>query len=251
MSNSLISINKLTRHPKASCFYNIFLKEVSVKTLMGWAWKYGHNHLANVTNMKASISTLRPIGRDLCSILAFESPRALLLELLTWHGVRLLDIRSVSHCSGRLSSGGLDRHYFSVWNTWSQSSCQGCTLHKTLQNGRHLSLDLETNLFNDATLLVSLLVSSIFRGASYLWSLWFSLCWLLFLSQTFWDLEFSRVDTKAYLVGFNFILYWHNTTKPSLKSCRCCDGYLLLTSRSSIYEYASWAFNLQNFNTLP
>lgn len=139
------------------------------------------------------------------------------------HSVRRhYQIHVVSHCSGYFSSGRLGKHCFNSWNARLHSSLQGCTLCKTLKIARHLSVDLNTNLFKAATRPANRWVLLMFCGGfMFMIALILSVLASNPLSNTIMLENFPECTLKVHFARFNFMLYWCSTTKYSLKSAKC------------------------------
>ena len=130
----------------------------------------------------------------------------------------------------------MTRYVFKSWKALWHSSVHSNAFFRTLKNGKHLSVALETNLLRAATRPVRDCTSLIFCGGfiSRI-ALIFSGLASIPLCETMNPRNFPEATPKAHLLGFNFILYRLSVLKVSCKSSKCLPSSKLFTNISSTY----------------
>lgn len=120
-----------------------------------------------------------------------------------------------------LSNGGYVKYSFNFVRVSSHLLVHWKAFLKTLKNGKHLFVTLETNLFKAATFLVKLCISFTILGDVISM---IALTFIGFASILYWDTmkprNFPEETPKTHLVGFGFILYLPNVLKVSFRLSR-------------------------------
>ena len=133
-----------------------------------------------------------------------------------------------------LSNGAVTRYVFKSWKALWHSSVHSNAFFKTLKNGKHFSVALEINLLSAVTRPVRDWTSLIlYGGCISRIALIFSRFALIPLCETMNPRNFPDATPKAYLLGFNFILYHLSVLKVSYKSSRCFPSSRPFTNMSS------------------
>ena len=135
---------------------------------------------------------------------------------------------------GGLKNGGLTRYYLRAAKASSHSGVHINAFSKTLKNGRHLSVALETNLFSVTTLPVRLWISlTVLGGFMSMIALILSGLASTPLCETRKPRNFLDETPNVHLAGLSSILYFLRIRKVSFRSSRWLEAFLLLTSMSS------------------
>ena len=139
-------------------------------------------------------------------------------------------------CSPRLdglSNGREERYAFRSSNACWHSFIYSNDFLNVRKKGRHLSVALETNLFNAVILLFRLCTSlTVFGGANSIMSCIFS----GLISYPFGipcPKNFPIVTPNTHLFGFNFMLYDQRVSKVSRRLLKWSSSRVLFTSMSS------------------
>ena len=133
-----------------------------------------------------------------------------------------------------LSNGREERYAFRSSNACCHSIVHSNDFFNVQKKGRHLSVTLETNLFNATTFLFRLYTSlTIFGGAN-------SIIAYIFFGLTsipFWNTmnhrNFPVVTPNTHLFRFSFMLYNRNVSNVSWRSLKWLSSRTLFTSMSS------------------
>ena len=130
-----------------------------------------------------------------------------------------------------LSNEVVTRYIFKSWKALWHLSVHSNAFFRTLKNGKHLSVVLETNLLRAATRPVRDWTSLILYGGfiSRI-ALIFSGFALIPLCETMNPRNFLDATPKAHLLGFNFIPYCLSVLKVSCRSSRCFPSSRLFTN---------------------
>ena len=133
-----------------------------------------------------------------------------------------------------LSNGAVTRYVFKSWKALWHSSVYSNAFFKTLKNGKHLSVALETNLLRVATHPIRDWTSLILCGGfiSRIALIFFGFASIP-LCETMNPRNFPDATPKVHLLGFNFILYRLSVSKVSCRSSRCFPLSRLFTNMSS------------------
>ena len=186
------------------------------------AWKYGLSFCATISNVKASFSiwgyfSSAPRSARLVKYTGFCTLSfSLTKAMLTAVGEMTRYRNSSSLGLDGLTNGGKERYVFRSSNAYWHLVFHSNDFFNVQKKGRHLSIALEMNLFNAATLPFRLYTSlTVFGGANSIMARIFS----KLTSIPFWDTmnprNFPAITPNTHLFGFSFMLYDQRVSKVS------------------------------------
>ena len=158
MSNSLNSTTHNAIRPAASGLPITLCRGLSVRTTTVCAWKYDLSFRATITNVKPSFSiggyfSSAPQSARLVVYGLLHPSSSLTKATLTEAGETTRYRNSSSPGLDELNNGREERYAFRSLNACWHSVVHSNDFFNVQKKGRHLSITLETNLFNAATLL--------------------------------------------------------------------------------------------------